>query len=417
MKFALRSLLANCIQDGSLTIELADGERLIAGDGSGPPLVIHLKDQHAVTELVLNPELAFGELFTDGRLTVSGGSIYDVLELLGHNLDDLAPPQIGRIRHALRSAFHRWRRHNSVRLAKNNVHHHYDIDDRIYSLFLDSDRQYSCGYFETPAKSLEEAQLAKKRHIAAKLLVPQGATVLDIGSGWGGLALYLSDLCQADVTGLTLSPEQLKVSERRASEKKLGPHVHFRLQDYRSMENTFDRVVSVGMFEHVGVKDYGTFFNVVRRSLKDDGIAVLHSIGRLDGKSPTNPWFAKYIFPGSYVPSLAEVLPAIEKAHLIVTDIEILRLHYADTLAAWRSRFLAHRTDAEAVLGDRFCRMWEFYLASAEAGFRYGGLMVFQVQLAKKLNSVPRTRSYIEKEEARLRQLEQAAATRPMAAE
>jgi cyclopropane-fatty-acyl-phospholipid synthase len=171
------------------------------------------------------------------------------------------------------------------------------------------------------------------------------------------------------------------------------------------------------MFEHVGVKDYGTFFDVVRRSLKDDGIAVLHSIGRLDGKSPTNPWFAKYIFPGSYVPSLAEVLPVIEKSHLIVTDIEILRLHYADTLAAWRSRFLAHRADAEAVLGDRFCRMWEFYLASAEAGFRYGGLMVFQIQLAKKLNSVPRTRSYIEQEEARLRQLEQAAATRPMAAE
>ncbi|HVJ76426.1 MAG TPA: cyclopropane-fatty-acyl-phospholipid synthase family protein [Hyphomicrobium sp.] len=417
MKFALRSLLTNCIQDGSLTIELADGERMIAGNGSGSPLVIHLKDHHAVTELVLNPELAFGELFTDGRLTVSGGSIYDVLELLGHNLDDLAPPQIGRIRHALRAAFHRWRRHNSVRLAKNNVHHHYDIDDRIYSLFLDSDRQYSCGYFESPRKSLEEAQLAKKRHIAAKLLVPPGASVLDIGSGWGGLALYLSDLCQADVTGLTLSPEQLKVSERRATEKKLGPHVHFRLQDYRSMENTFDRVVSVGMFEHVGVKDYGTFFDVVRRSLKDDGIAVLHSIGRLDGKSPTNPWFAKYIFPGSYVPSLAEVLPVIEKSHLIVTDIEILRLHYADTLAAWRSRFLAHRADAEAVLGDRFCRMWEFYLASAEAGFRYGGLMVFQIQLAKKLNSVPRTRSYIEQEEARLRQLEQAAATRPMAAE
>jgi cyclopropane-fatty-acyl-phospholipid synthase len=417
MKFALRSLLTNCVQHGSLTIELPDGERMSAGDGSGLPLVLHLQDRHAITELIFNPELAFGELFTDGRLTVSGGSIYDVLELLGHNLDDLSPPQIGRIRHALRSAFHRWRRHNSLRLAKNNVHHHYDIDDRIYSLFLDSDRQYSCGYFESPRKSLEEAQLAKKRHIAAKLLVPPGASVLDIGSGWGGLALYLSDLCQADVTGLTLSPEQLKVSERRATEKNLRPRVHFRLQDYRSLENTFDRVVSVGMFEHVGVKDYGTFFNVVRRSLKDDGIAVLHSIGRLDGKSPTNPWFAKYIFPGSYVPSLAEVLPVIEKSHLIVTDIEILRLHYADTLAAWRARFLAHRKDAEAVLGDRFCRMWEFYLASAEAGFRYGGLMVFQVQLAKKLDAVPRTRSYIEKEEARLRQLEQAAATRPMAAE
>jgi cyclopropane-fatty-acyl-phospholipid synthase len=374
-------------------------------------------DKRAGRELFLNPELALGELYTDGRLVVSGGSIYDLLDLLGHNLHDLTPPQMGRVRHTLRAIFDRWTRRNSEKLARRNVHHHYDIDDRIYSLFLDTDRQYSCGYFESETQTLDEAQLAKKRHIAAKLLVPSDATVLDIGSGWGGLALYLSEVCGANVTGLTLSPEQLKVSERRANERKLDSRVHFRLQDYRALQSTFDRIVSVGMFEHVGLRDYGTFFNVVRRSLKDDGIALLHSIGRLDGKSPMNPWFAKYIFPGSYVPSLAEVLPAIEKSGLIVTDIEVLRLHYADTLAAWRRRFLSHRAEAAAVLDERFCRMWEFYLASAEAGFRYAGLMVFQIQLAKKLATVPRTRTYIGQEEARLRQLEQTRTTRPMAAE
>jgi len=417
MKFALQSLLNSCIRRGSLTLVLPNGEQLKAGDGSGLQLTMTLTDEHAGRELFLNPELAFGELYTDGRLLVSGGSIYDVFELLGHNLDALSPPQIGRIRHALRTAFDGWRHRNSERLSRHNVHHHYDIDDRIYSLFLDSDRQYSCGYFESENESLEEAQLAKKRHIAAKLLVPQGASVLDIGSGWGGLAIYLSDVCRAEVTGLTLSPEQLKVSERRANERKLADHVHFRLQDYRAVDHSFDRIVSVGMFEHVGARDYDTFFGVVRRNLKDDGIALVHSIGRFDGKSPTNPWFERYIFPGSHVPSLAEVLPSIEKSGLIVTDIEILRLHYADTLAAWRDRFLSHRAEAEGVLGDRFCRMWEFYLASAEAGFRYGGLMVFQIQLARKLDTVPRTRDYIGTEEIRLRQLEQAMAIHPIAAE
>jgi cyclopropane-fatty-acyl-phospholipid synthase len=241
--------------------------------------------------------------------------------------------------------------------------------------------------------------------------------VLDIGCGWGGLALYIGSLCNAGVTGLTLSAEQLKVAERRARDKGLASHVKFRLQDYRALNETFDRVVSVGMFEHVGLRDYDTFFSVVRRSLKDDGIAVLHSIGRLDGKSPTNPWMTKYIFPGSYVPSLAEVLPVIERSGLIVNDIEILRLHYADTLAAWRSRFLSRRAEAAALLGDRFCRMWEFYLAASEAGFRYGGLMVFQVQLSKKLDAVPRTRDYIGREEARLKNLEQQAHVSAVAAE
>lgn len=417
MMFVLRYVLDTLIIHGSLTVALPDGRCLTAGDGVGLPLKVRLRDRRAIGELLLRPEMAFGELFTDGRLEVSGGSIYDVLALLSRNLKDMTLPFIGRAHRAVRSFFGRFRPRNSERLAKSNVHRHYDIDDRIYGMFLDSDRQYSCAYFENERQTLEEAQLAKKRHIAAKLSVPAGASVLDIGSGWGGLALYLSQINGADVTGLTLSGEQLKVSQDRADEGGLASRVHFRLQDYRTLQDRFDRIVSVGMFEHVGPRDYGTFFNVVTQSLKEDGIALLHFIGRLGGRSPMNPWFVKYIFPGSYLPALSEVLPVIEKSGLIVTDIEILRLHYADTLAAWRSRFLSHRSEAAAVLGERFCRMWEFYLASAETGFRYGGLAIFQIQFAKQLATVPRTRTYIGNEEECLRQLECAAADRPLAAE
>lgn len=411
MKRLLQSFLKQCIKTGSLTVVMPNGDRLSSGDGSGLPLIVTLKDNKAARELFFHPQMALGELFTDGRLTVSGGTVYDLLELLGHNLHSLTPPQFGWLQHTLRNLLEPFNRANSEGKSRDNVHHHYDIDDRIYELFLDSDRQYSCAYFETPDQDLETAQLAKKRHIVSKLIVRQGAKVLDIGSGWGGMALYLGGIAGAEVTGVTLSPEQLKVSKRRASEKGLAKRIDFRLQDYRALTETFDRIVSVGMFEHVGLKDYETYFKTVRRCLKDDGIMLLHSIGRLDGRSAMNPWFEKYIFPGSYVPSLAEVFPAIEKAGLIVTDVEVLRLHYADTLLAWRKRFMARRAEAAALLGERFCRMWEFYLAAGEAGFRYGGLMVFQIQLAKKIDSVPRTRDYIATEEDRLCKREKQANT------
>lgn len=418
MKRALQSFLRRCIKTGSLTVVMPNGDRLASGDGTGLPLSVTLKDNKAATELFFHPQLALGELYTDGRLTVSGGNVYDLLELLGNNLHSLTPPQFGWLQHTLRNIFEPLTLKNSERKSRDNVHHHYDIDDRIYELFLDSDRQYSCAYFETPDQDLEAAQLAKKRHIVSKLLVKPGAKVLDIGSGWGGMALYLAGIAGAEVTGVTLSSEQLKVSQRRAAERGLSSRVHFRLQDYRALSETFDRIVSVGMFEHVGLKDYETFFKTLRHSLKDDGIALLHSIGRLDGRSAMNPWFAKYIFPGSYVPSLAEVLPAIEKAGLTVTDVEVLRLHYADTLRAWRMRFMARRSEAADFLGERFCRMWEFYLAAGEAGFRYGGLMVFQIQLAKKIDAVPRTRDYIASEEDRLRKSEKSVQTdRTVAAE
>lgn len=417
MKLTLKDILGLFLKKGTLTVELSNGRYLTVGDGKGRPLSIRLVDRRALRQLIFNPELALGELFTHGRLTVSGGSIYDVLVLLARNFNHMTPSVIARVRRSVRSMCGIWLPRNTKRISRSNVQYHYDIDDRIYSLFLDTDRQYSCAYFETPSQSLDEAQLAKKRHIAAKLLLFPGASVLDIGSGWGGLALYLAELSQADVTGLTLSTEQRKISDHRARDRGLTSQVQFRLQDYRAVQSTFDRIVSVGMFEHVGKRDYGTFFRIMKSSLKADGIALLHFIGRLDGKSPMNPWFVKYIFPGSYLPSLSEVLPKIETSGLITTDVEILRLHYADTLAAWRTRFLAHRHIAVQVLGDRFCRMWEFYLAAAEVGFRYEGLAVFQIQLAKRLESVPRTRAYLEKEEARLRQLENSPLSQPMAAE
>jgi cyclopropane-fatty-acyl-phospholipid synthase len=290
--------------------------------------------------------------------------------------------------------------------AKRNVAHHYDLDGRLYALFLDSDRQYSCAYFENDDDALDDAQLAKKRHIAAKLLIERGQQVLDIGSGWGGLALYLAEICGARVTGITLSQEQLAAARGRANERALGDSVQFRLQDYRDVSGRYDRIVSVGMFEHVGVQFYDAYFGKIAEVLTEDGIALLHSIGRSGRPFYTNPWVAKYVFPGGYIPALSEVLPAIERAGLLVTDIEILRLHYAETLKAWRERFLAHRADVERLYDPRFVRMWEFYLASSEMAFREQNMMVFQIQLTKRQGVVPITRNYIPREEQRLRMLE-----------
>ena len=302
-----------------------------------------------------------------------------------------------------------WRRlqqFNPPRRARRNVAHHYDLDGRLYSLFLDADRQYSCAYFEAPDVSLDDAQLAKKRHLAAKLLTRPGVKVLDIGSGWGGLGLYLAEMCGARVTGITLSEEQHSASNARAAEKGLAARCEFRLEDYRDLGERFDRIVSVGMFEHVGVGFYDAFFRKCAELIEDDGIILLHAIGRSEGPNITNPFIAKYIFPGGYIPALSEVLPAVERAGLLVTDIEILRLHYAETLKAWRERFLAHRDDAKRIYDPRFLRMWEFYLAASEMAFRLSTMMVFQLQLTKRQGVVPVTRDYIVREERRLRTFE-----------
>jgi cyclopropane-fatty-acyl-phospholipid synthase len=297
----------------------------------------------------------------------------------------------------------RWAQFNPRNRSRKNVAHHYDLDGRLYSLFLDADRQYSCAYFETPDQSLDDAQLAKKRHLAAKLLLQPGQNVLDIGCGWGGLALYLAELTGVSVTGVTLSEEQFGIAHARAAEKHLSDVAQFRLQDYRDIGEKFDRIVSVGMFEHVGINHYNTFFQKSAAMLKDDGVMVLHSIGRSEGPGITNPWIAKYIFPGGYIPAVSEVMAAIQDSGLLITDLEILRLHYAETLKAWRERFDAHRDEVERLYDQRFVRMWEFYLACSEMAFREQNLMVMQYQLTKRQGVTPMTRDYIGREETRLR--------------
>ena len=418
MTSLVQAFLRRVIGEGSLEVERWSGARFRVGDGSGRPVAVRFMDKPAERALVLNPALVLGELIMDGRLIVTRGRIYDLLELVARNVKAMTPPGLARIRERLRIALRPLHQRNGTRRAKRNVAHHYDLDGRLYDLFLDSDRQYSCAYFERPRQDLEEAQRAKKRHLAAKLLLGPGQRVLDIGSGWGGLALYLASRCAAAVTGITLSEEQLGLARQRAEASGLASRVDFRHQDYRAVSERFERIVSVGMFEHVGVGYYGTFFRKIADLLTDDGVMLLHSIGRVDGPSATNSWIAKYIFPGGYVPALSEVLPAIEHAGLIVTDIEILRLHYAETLKAWRERFLARRDEAVACYDERFCRMWEFYLAACEVGFRYGGLMVFQIQIAKRLDAVPLTRDYIGAREAELAALDgQPSGPRMMAAE
>jgi cyclopropane-fatty-acyl-phospholipid synthase len=403
MLTALRAFCDRVVRKGQLEVETTSGSRFTVGDGSGELVTVRLVDPGAARQLILRPELALGELYMDCRIFVTRGSIYDLLMLLGCNLGFQSPPSIAQGYDRLRAVLRPLHQRNTVRRARRNAAHHYDLDGHLYGLFLDPDMQYSCAYFEHQSHTLEEAQLAKKRHIAAKLLVEPGHRVLDIGSGWGGLARYLAERCGAKVTGITLSEAQLAVSTARSCSRGLSDSTEFRLQDYRAMCGRFDRIVSVGMFEHVGISYYDAFFKKAVELLADDGVILLHSIGRSDGANTTNPWIAKYIFPGGHLPALSEVLPAIERSGLIVTDIEILRLHYAETLKAWRERFLARRDEAKAMHDERFCRMWEFYLASAECGFRHGGLMVFQVQLAKHLETVPLTRDYIGVREATLR--------------
>jgi cyclopropane-fatty-acyl-phospholipid synthase len=355
--------------------------------------------------ILLNPELALGEAFMDGTFVVEDGSIADTLAILLDQPEMV--PRWARLQWWLRYLARHLRQFNLRGRARNNVAHHYDLDGRLYSLFLDADKQYSCAYFETADMSLDDAQLAKKRHLAAKLLIGRGARVLDIGSGWGGLGLYLAEMTGADVTGITLSTEQLGVANARAAEKNLTRSAKFLLEDYRDIPGSFDRIVSVGMFEHVGVGFYETYFRRCAELLSDDGVMVLHSIGRSTGPDVTSPWVTKYIFPGGYIPAVSEVIPAIEKAGLLVCDIEILRLHYAQTLQAWRERFMARREEAVRLYDERFARMWEFYLAAAEMSFRKQNLMNFQIQLTKRQGIVPITRDYVTREEAKLRGIEQ----------
>jgi len=396
----LSQLLTPLIRVGTLKVIDANGKTHLFQGAEGPFVCVRLHDKSLPLRLCLNPPLALGEAYTNGTLTVEGASLYDLMDLFGRNMRLAGVSQLRGWAGWLHRALRRLQQFNPKGWSRYNVAHHYDLSSDLYDLFLDSGRQYSCAYFPSSETGLEEAQELKKRHIAAKLLIEPGHRVLDIGCGWGGLALYLARETGALVTGLTLSVEQLKYANQTARNAGLSDRVEFHLRDYRDQTGVFDRIVSVGMFEHVGITHFRKFFAQVHDLLAENGIALLHTIGRMDGPGVTDPWIRKYIFPGGYLPALSEIMPAVEKSQLWTTDIEILRLHYAETLKHWRMRFLANRDRAARLYDERFCRLWEYYLTVSEITFRYLATTVFQIQMAKEQAAVPLTRDYIGKGEA-----------------
>ncbi|MFM0415943.1 class I SAM-dependent methyltransferase [Paraburkholderia aromaticivorans] len=390
----LRNLLRRIIRQGTLIMISPDGRSCRFGRDS-PSVTIRIGNWTVMRRLAVNPDLAFGEAYMDGTLEVEHGDIYAFLDLCASNLGWGSGHWLRRAHALARRSGRRLAQHNPVSVARANVAHHYDLSDSLYELFLDADRQYSCAYYSSTDDTLERAQAQKKQHLAAKLLLRPGQRVLDIGSGWGGLALYLAQTADVEVTGVTLSKEQHGYASQRVNGTTLTDRVRFLLKDYRHEEGRYDRIVSVGMFEHVGVGHYREYFDKIRELLADDGVALIHTIGCADGPGAAHAWVRKYIFPGGYTPALSEIVPVIERAGLYITDIEVLRLHYAETLKAWRQRFMANRNHVAALYDERFCRMWEFYLAGCEAGFRHSGLVVFQIQLSNQVNTVPLTRDYI----------------------
>jgi cyclopropane-fatty-acyl-phospholipid synthase len=405
----LSSFLRRLVKRGALIVVYPNGRSKRYGEADEPAITMRLHDRSLPRRLFCNPNLSFGEAYMEGGLTVEGDDIYGLIELFLVNLNSHKGEWHHRLLSRLRRSCRWFSQFNTVRKARRNVSHHYDLSGGLYELFLDADRQYSCAYFAHPDDSLESAQEAKKAHIAAKLLLKPGHRVLDIGCGWGGLALDLNRYYGAQVTGVTLSEEQHRYANERAETVGQTDAVRFRLEDYRNVGGKFERIVSVGMFEHIGTPYYREFFDTVRDRLTDDGVALIHTIGRMDGPGATNAWITKYIFPGGHIPALSEMLPAIEHAGLCVTDIEVLRLHYAETLKAWRARFEANLDRVRDIYDERFCRMWRFYLTASELAFRQDDHVVFQIQLAKRQDAVPLTRDYLTPVEPPIKQAVRAA--------
>ena len=389
----LHKQLSREIKTGALGITYPDGSAQRYGDAAAGPVKARLRNNDWARRLVLDPALSLGEAYMEGGLTIEGDDIFALLDLIWKNI--LSKKQRRTAPAFARRLARRLVQFNPADRARKNAAHHYDVGNDLYRLFLDEDLQYSCAYFERPDICLEDAQRAKKTLIEKKLLLKPDQSVLEIGSGWGGLAISLAETAGAKVTSVTLSQEQLRVAKMRVSAKKLSGQADFRLQDYREVQGRFDRIVSVGMFEHVGVPHFQEYFNQVARLLNEDGIALIHTIGRPKGPGATDAWTAKYIFPGGYIPALSEIMPAVERAGLVVTDLEVLRLHYADTLREWRRRFAANVEKIARKYDARFIRMWDYYLAASELSFRYGEHVVFQLQLAKRQDAVPLTRDYL----------------------
>jgi cyclopropane-fatty-acyl-phospholipid synthase len=389
----LDRMIRSFLRQGALAVRFPDGTLRRYGVGDG--VTITINDEATVRRLVLDPQLAVGEAYMDGTLVIDGDDLHGFLEALVPNTALMDAAAWYRLRQTAGRLVAPLRQLNGLRKSLLNVSHHYDLTPAIYDLFLDADKQYSCAYFRDPANSLEQAQIDKKDHIARKLRIVPGMTVLDIGCGWGGLGITMARDYGARVVGVTLSREQLAIAKRRVETAGLSGQVDFRLQDYRHVTEVFDRVVSVGMFEHVGLPNYATYFQTVHDRLDTDGVALIHTIGHPGRPAPTSPWIDRHIFPGGYIPSLSEVAPAIERSGLRPMDIECWRLHYALTLRHWYDRFTARAAEAADIHDERFVRMWKFYLAGSEAAFRWGRQDVWQFQLAKKVDAVPITRDYL----------------------
>jgi len=393
---AFERMASRVVLYGTLHVVLPNNKEMTFGTGDVPVVRIRITTWDALRRIALRPDLAVGEAYMDGTMTIDGDDLYGFLELaIRSRAQDPVRPWFHKPFEFAQKAFRRAAQFNPIGKAQENVAHHYDLSGAFYDLFLDEDRQYSCAYFRTPGDTLEQAQANKKHHIARKLRLSPGQTVLDIGCGWGGMAITLAQDYGMRVVGVTLSKEQHAVATRRVEEAGLQDQVDIRLQDYREVTETFDRIVSVGMFEHVGVPHYDEYFGHVRRILHEDGIALIHTIGRAGPPGITNPWIAKYIFPGGYCPAISETMRSVEDQQLIATDVEIWRLHYANTLAHWYSRFTQNIDKAREIYDERFCRMWRFYLASCELSFRYDDMEVHQYQLSRNINAVPLTRDYL----------------------
>jgi cyclopropane-fatty-acyl-phospholipid synthase len=416
-------VLRRMFRRGVLTVIYHDGRTMKFGapDPAFPDMTMRMHDAKVPRSIMMNPRLGVAEAYMDGRLTLEGGDIMDFIALArGNSPWEAGKPTTkkGPVARAAKGIVRRVAQANDRMAARRNVAHHYDLSAALYALFLDVDRQYSCAYWPDAENAagitLEQAQVDKKAHIAAKLALSPGQTVLDIGCGWGGMALYLHQTCGVDVVGITLSEEQLKIARERAKAAGVEDHVRFALIDYRdvgaALGAPFDRIVSVGMFEHVGAPNFRTFFRTCHDLLTPDGVMLLHTIGRVTGPGTTDAFTRKYIFPGGYIPALSETVAASEPNRLMVTDIEVLRLHYALTLREWYKRTQAHRAEIEALYDARFFRMWSFYLAGATAAFESGGMVNFQIQYSRDRRTLPITRDYMAEAERRMGEVSRAGA-------
>jgi cyclopropane-fatty-acyl-phospholipid synthase len=408
MMYVLQPILSHMIKFGSLKVVNADG-KIYRFNGESSELApsevcVRFHDKQYARWLALSPSMALGKGYMEGRVSVENGTIYDFIQLLALNVEQDDYHWLHRLFDQIDALRKRFQQFNPARKSRHNVAHHYDLSGELYELFLDRDRQYSCAYFEQPENDLDTAQTDKKNHIAAKLLLQGDHRVLDIGSGWGGMGLYIARHFGAKVDGITLSEEQLKESNQLAKSENLDNKAKFYLRDYRNLEDTYDRIVSVGMFEHVGVNHFKTYFSKIHDCLAQDGVALLHTIGRIGHPTVTDPWIRKYIFPGGYIPSLSEIMPAIENTGMVVTDVEFLGLHYAETLKHWQQGFQANRDKVKEIYDETFCRMWEYYLACSEVSFRHLDSTVLQIQMVKDRRVVPMTRDYMAKNESAIRE-------------